>query len=29
MLLFSPEMKRQLNHELQDFDIVHMHNFRT
>jgi len=29
MLLFSPEMKRQLNHKLKDFDIVHMHNFRT
>ena len=29
MMLFSPEMKRQLKEEMENFDIIHMHIFRS
>ena len=29
MMLISPEMKAQLKKEIMDFDIIHMHNFRS
>jgi glycosyltransferase involved in cell wall biosynthesis len=29
MMLISPEMKGQLKKEIRNFDVVHMHNFRS
>ena len=29
MMLISPEMKRHLKKEIKDFDVIHMHNFRS
>ena len=29
MMLISPKMKKQLKKEIRDFDIIHMHNFRS
>jgi glycosyltransferase involved in cell wall biosynthesis len=29
MMLFSPKMKKQLKGEINNFDIIHMHNFRS
>ena len=28
-MLISPKMKKQLKKEIRDFDIIHMHNFRS
>ena len=29
MMLISPQMKKQLKKEIRDFDVIHMHNFRS
>ena len=29
LMLISPEMKKQLKKEIRDFDVIHMHNFRS
>ena len=29
LMLISPTMKRQLKKEIRDFDVIHMHNFRS
>ena len=29
MMLYSPKMKKQLKGEIKNFDIIHMHNFRS
>lgn len=29
LMLISPEMKKQLKEEIRDFDVIHMHNFRS
>ena len=29
LMLISPTMKRQLKKEIKDFDVIHMHNFRS
>ena len=29
MMLISPEMKKQLKKEIKNFDVIHMHNFRS
>ncbi len=29
LMLISPKMKKQLKREIRDFDVIHMHNFRS